>query len=122
MSSGGLEVSLSIETPLGLAMSQVIEMKTFTGIGIEFVEQESEFTENALVRSSEKPSYRTQLGSSKNRTVEQQEEGKEVIQSMVNVVVSSALVCFTDGSCLTNPGPCGAGAVIYHPEGHLNSI
>ena len=41
---------------------------------------------------------------------------------MVNEVASSALVCFTDGSCLTNPGPCGAGAVIYHPEGHFDSI
>ena len=108
-----------IETSLGLAMSQVIEMKTFTGIGIEFVEPEPEFAENALVRSLEKPSYWTQLGSSKNRTVEQQEEGKEVIQNMVNEVASSALVCFTDGSCLTNPGPC---AVIYHPEGHFDSI
>ena len=101
-------------------MSQVIEMNTFTGIGIEFVEPE--FTENALVRSLEKASYWTQLGSSKYRTVEHQEEGKEVIQSMVNEVASSALVCFTEGSCLTNPGPCGAGAVIYHPEGHFDSI
>ena len=41
---------------------------------------------------------------------------------MVNEVASSALVCFTDGSCLTNPGPCGAGAVIYHPEGHFDTI
>ena len=105
----------NVETPLGLAMSQVIKMKTFTGIGIEFVEPEPEFTENALVRSLEKPSYWTQLSSSKNRTVEQQ----EVIQSMVNEVASSALVCFTDGSCQTNPGPCGAGAVIYHPKRHF---
>ena len=41
---------------------------------------------------------------------------------MGNEVASSALVCFTDGSCLTNPGPCGAGAVIYHPEGIFDSI
>ena len=92
-----------VETPLGLAMSQVVGMKTFTGIGIDFVEPESEFAENVLVRSLEKPSYWTQLGSSKNRTAEQQEEGKEVIQNMVNEVTSSALVGFTDGSCLTNP-------------------
>ena len=103
-------------------MSQVVEMKTFTGIGIDFVEPEPEFAENAFVRSLEKPSYWTQLGSSKTRTAEQQEEGKEVIQNMVNEVASSALVCFTDGSCLTNPGPCGAGAVIYHTEGHFDSI
>ena len=23
---------------------------------------------------------------------------------------------FTDGSCLENPGPCGAGAVIFFPD------
>ena len=28
-----------VETPLGLVMSQVVEMKTFTGIGIDFVGQ-----------------------------------------------------------------------------------
>ena len=35
---------------------------------------------------------------------------------MVNDVSASALVCFTDGSCLPNPGPCGAGAVIYYQD------
>ena len=112
----------SVETPVGLAMSQVREMKTVTGTGIEFVEPEPEFAENAFVRSLEKPSYWTQLGSSKNRTSEQQEEGKAVIQNMVNEVSAAALVCFTDGSCLTNPGPCGAGVAIYHPEGQLDTI
>ena len=112
----------SVVTPVGLAMSQVIEMKTVTGTGIEFVEPEAEFAENAFVRSLEKPSYWTQLGSSKNRTSEQQQEGKAVIQNMVNEVSAKALVCFTDGSCLTNPGPCGAGAAIYHPEGQIDTI
>ena len=41
---------------------------------------------------------------------------------MVNEVSAKALVCFTDGSCLTNPGPCGAGTAIYHPEGQLDTI
>ena len=36
---------------------------------------------------------------------------------MLSEVSAPALVCFTDGSCLPNPGPCGAGAVIYHPDG-----
>ena len=58
----------------------------------------------------------------KNRIAEAQEDGKEVKQNMVNEVASSALVCFTDGLCLTNSGPCGAGAVIYHPEGNFDSI
>ena len=69
-----------------------------------------------------KPSYWSQLGSSKNRSNEQQEEGKAIIQDMVNEVSASVLVCFTDGSCLPNPGPCGAGAVIYHPDGQEECI
>ena len=31
-------------------------------------------------------------------------------------------MCFTDGSCLPNPGPCGAGAVIYHLNGQEECI
>ena len=41
---------------------------------------------------------------------------------MVNDVSASALVCFTDGSCLPNPGPCGAGAVIYYQDGQEECI
>ena len=112
----------STETLLGKAMSQVIEMKTVTGIGIDFMEPD--FAQNSFVRTTEKPSYWSQLGSSKNRTNEQQEEGKAMVQDMVNEVEvsASALVCFTDGSCLLNPGPCGAGAFIYHPDGQEECI
>ena len=56
----------------------------------------------------------TEMVLQKNGTNEQQEEGKAIIQYIVNEVSASALVCFTGGSCLPNPGPCGAGAVIYH--------
>ena len=36
----------STETPLRKAMSQVIEMKTVTGIGIDFMEPEPDFAQN----------------------------------------------------------------------------
>ena len=110
------------ETPMGKPMSQIVEMKTVTGIGVEFMEPEPDFAQNSFVRTREKPSYWSQLGSSKNRSNEQQEEGKAIIQDMVNEVSASALVCFTDGSCLPNPGPCSAGAVIYHPDGQEECI
>ena len=106
----------STETPMGKAMSQVVEMKTVTGIGLDFTEPEPDYAQNSFVRTIEKPSYWSKLGSSKNRSNEQQEEGKAIIQDKVNEVSASALVCFTDGSCLPNPGPCGAWAVIYHPD------
>ena len=35
-----------------------------------------------------------------------------MVQDMMNIVSASALVDFIDGSCIPNPGPCGAGAVI----------
>ena len=41
---------------------------------------------------------------------------------MVNELTSSALICFTDGTCLTNSGPCGNGAVIYQLEGNSGSF
>lgn len=40
--------------------------------------------------------------------------GKEVIDRLMDEV-PDAILCFTDGSCISNPGPCGAGAVIYVP-------
>ena len=38
------------------------------------------------------------LGCSKNRTVEQHEVGKTLVQNMVNEVTTSAMVCLTNGS------------------------
>ena len=116
------EVWDNTETPLGKAMSQVIEMKTVTVIGIDFMEPEPDFAQNSIVPTTEKPSYWPQIGSSKDRTSDNQEEGKAMVQDMVNEVSASALVCFRDGSCLPNPAPCGAGAVIYHPDGQEECI
>ena len=48
---------INIETPLGLAMSQALEMKTVTGIGIESVEPQPEFAQDVFMGSLEKPSY-----------------------------------------------------------------
>ena len=66
-------------------MSQIVEMKTVTGIGKEFMELEPDFAQNSFVRTREKPSYWSQLGSN-----EQQEKGKAIIQDMVNEVSASA--------------------------------
>ena len=42
---------------IGKAMSQVIEMETVTGIGIDFMEPEPDFAQNSFVRTTEKTSY-----------------------------------------------------------------
>ena len=42
---------------IGKAMSQVIDMETVTGIGIDFMEPEPDFAQNSFVRTTEKTSY-----------------------------------------------------------------
>ncbi|MEW8545066.1 MAG: reverse transcriptase domain-containing protein, partial [Candidatus Thiodiazotropha sp.] len=103
-------------SPVGLAVSQINEMKRSTGTGIEFIQPEPDYRDGAFVRCIERPSYWSQLGSSKNRTSVQEEMGREIIQKLVEDVSEECILCFTDGSCIPNPGPCGAGAVIYTPN------
>ena len=40
---------------------------------------------------------------------------REMIGGMLGSCEDGTAVVFTDGSCLGNPGPCGAGACIFHP-------
>lgn len=52
------------------------------------------------------------FGSAKNRTADQARRAKESAQNLVGSFSSDAVVCFTDGSCLGNPGPAGLGVVM----------
>ena len=56
------------------------------------------------------------LGSSNSRSKEQIEHARSLSANYLANLPESVLVCFTDGSSLGNPGPCGAGAVVY-PNG-----
>ncbi|XP_063442764.1 ribonuclease H-like [Mytilus trossulus] len=60
-----------------------------------------------------KPLYWSRLGNSKPRTNEQQELCQETINQLMGDCTQEQAISFTDGSCLGNPGPCGAGAIIY---------
>ena len=102
-------------SPVGLAISQASEMKRATGIDVQFIQPEPEFSEGAFRRCLEKPSYWSQLGSSKARSADQQEKGRQVIDRLMKDGPKESILCFTDGSCIPNPGPCGAGAVLYIP-------
>ena len=55
-------------SPIGLAVSQANEMERITGIDMQFVQPEPEYSEGAFHRCLERPSYWSQLGSSKNRS------------------------------------------------------
>ena len=100
-------------SPLRLALTQAEEMRKLTEIDIRVIEQELEFEKDSLLMSTKTPVYWSRLGSSKSRTAEQQELGKEMVLDLMMEAPEGTTFAFTDGSCLTNPGPCGAGAVVY---------
>ena len=54
-------------------------------------------------------------GNAANRTTSQKQRCLSTISKQLeNLKDISNIVAFTDGSALGNPGPTGAGAVIYH--------
>ena len=89
--------------PINLALSLAAEMQQTTDISINMIQPEPAYNPGDLVRTIQQPNYWSQLGSSKNRTSVQQAPVRSCF-------------AFTDGSCLENPGPCGAGAVIIFPD------
>ena len=42
--------------------------------------------------------------------------GLTIIHELLSEAPNRSSFAFTDGSCLDNPGPCGAGAVIFLPD------
>ena len=59
------------------------------------------------------PAYWSKHGSSKSRIAEQKEHGKQMVLDLMMEAPEGTTFAFTDDSCLTNPVPCGAGAVVY---------
>jgi len=60
------------------------------------------------------------FGNSKSRSPAQQKAAKAEALRLLSTAPVDAVVCFCDGSASPNPGPCGAGAVVYLPA-HRNS-
>ena len=107
------EVLRQTMSPIRLALTYAKEMERETGIDYRLMEEEPEFEEGCVAMTASAPHYWSRLGSSKTRTSEQQRQGKELVLDMMMEAPEGTAFAFTDGSCLTNPGPCGAGAVIY---------
>jgi len=104
-------------SPLALAVSQAKDVETTTKVSTKLIEPELDYEVGSLYRSRTRPEYWNRLGSSKSRTKEQEELGKETILDLMMEAPQGSALAFTDGSCITNPGPCGAGAIIYPSEG-----
>ncbi|CAG2257967.1 unnamed protein product [Mytilus edulis] len=100
-------------TPMGKALSQAAEMEKQTKININLIEPEFTYRLGETQMTQSKPLYWSRLGNSKSRTNEQQELCQETINQLMGDCTQEQAISFTDGSCLGNPGPCGAGAIIY---------
>ena len=61
------------------------------------------------------PEHWRNLGSSKSRTIEQEIMSRKIITDAIRACGADTTICFTDGSCLGNPRPCGAGSCISFP-------
>ena len=59
------------------------------------------------------------FGSAGSRTTGQALAAKAHFSDLIANLPPDAAVCFTDGSCQGNPGPCGAGAVVKLPDGRV---
>ena len=89
-------------------------MYNLTNINVELTEPCFNF--NGLLPVKSPPAYWKHLGSSKTRTADQAQQGKEEIRKQIAELQTNSAIAFTDGSCMENPGPCGAGAIIYHED------
>ena len=91
-------------------------MHQTTNISISMIQPEPAYIPGVLVRSILQPDYWSQLGSSKYRSSAQQEMGQNIIHELLSDAPDRSSFAFIYGSCLDNPGPCGAGAVIFLPD------
>ena len=107
------DIARPIISPISLALTYAGEMEKKTGVNIQIMG--AEYKEGSIRMSASAPQYWSRLGSSRSRTSDQQEQEKELTLDMMMKAPEGTTFAFTDGSCLTNPGPCwaGAGAVIY---------
>ena len=63
-----------------------------------------------------KPQMRKKFGSSHTRTNEQKSAAQKDVRKFLESLSAETIRCFTDGSCIGNPGPCGTGVYIQLPN------
>ena len=101
-------------SPFGKMLLGLEDIKAETGNKQMNLEPDFSFRES-LFPTINKPEYWSRLGSSKSRTITQQDESRSLIGGILEDCSPDTLIAFTDGSCHPNPGPCGAGACVYLP-------
>ena len=109
------EAQEKIMSPFGMAYTQLNETISNTSIDISTVEPEFSYLQYHQP-TKERPEYWNNLGCLKSRSVIQPEESMNVIERVVKEAGTYVASEFTDGSCRSNPGPCGAGACLLFPS------
>ena len=85
-------------------------MKSDTGTNVLILQSEPKYKEGHLMMKVATPAYWSTLSSSKSRSKEQEQLGRQVVEKLAPDTPRGPVLAFTDGSCLSNPRPCGAGA------------
>ncbi|MEW8548403.1 MAG: ribonuclease H family protein, partial [Candidatus Thiodiazotropha sp.] len=101
-------------SPFGKMKIQMADMCAYASITCSSIEPEPDYVDS-LQPTVKRPEYWNNLGSSKNRTKQQEEESRRIIEEEIDKSEVGTTLIFTDGSCKQNPGPCGAGACVYLP-------
>ena len=102
-------------SPFGKMLLQLEDITAETGNKHISLEPDFSFRET-LYPTINKPEYWSRLVCSKSITQTQQDESGAVISGTLEACSLDTLIAFTDGSCQSNPGPCGAGACVYLPH------
>ena len=89
-------------------------MTSNTGVSLHRLEKEFTYYKDSLQPSKPKPEYWNSLGSSKSRTSDQEALSRDIVGGLLDQCDTDITVAFTDGSCLGNPGPCGAGSCVFY--------
>jgi ribonuclease HI len=56
------------------------------------------------------------LGNASTRSADQAAAAHAAAATLLRSLPPEAVICYTDGSALNNPGPCGAAAVVHFPD------
>ena len=80
-------------SPFGMAFMKLNDTISTTGINLSAVEPEFSFLQD-LQQSKQRPEYWNNLGSSKSRSVIQEEEARKVIEGIVTEAESRDSFCF----------------------------
>ncbi len=109
----------SISTPSDVLKSYV-HCLTKRSIDVAKVEKEHICDPQEVVCIRKETLAWSDLGNSRTRTSDQIKRAQTITKEYISGLDQNSIIAYTDGSALTNPGPCGAGAAIYL-EGHSST-